>query len=133
MLTPTRIYVKSCLAAVRKFRTLKALAHITGGGFPDNIPRVLPKGLGASIDLKSIPVPAVFRWLAATGGIEEAEMLRTFNCGIGMIAVVARGDDEAVADLLASQGENVVRLGEIVPVKPDAPRVQFSGQLGLAG
>jgi phosphoribosylformylglycinamidine cyclo-ligase len=133
LLTPTRIYVKSCLAAIRGTNAVKALAHITGGGFPDNIPRVLPKGLGASIGLTSIPVPAVFRWLAATGGIAQAEMLRTFNCGIGMIAVVGPGDDEAVADLLANQGENVVRLGEIVPIKGDTPRVQFSGQLGLAG
>jgi phosphoribosylformylglycinamidine cyclo-ligase len=132
MLTPTRIYVKSCLAASRKFKALKAFAHITGGGFPDNIPRVLPKGLGASINLKNVPVPKVFRWLASTGGIAQAEMLRTFNCGVGMIAVAAAGEDEAVADTLAEAGENVVRLGEIVPIGDDGPRVQFSGQLALA-
>jgi phosphoribosylformylglycinamidine cyclo-ligase len=132
MLTPTRIYVKSCLAVARKFKSLKALAHITGGGFPDNIPRVLPKGLGASINLKNIPVPKVFKWLAAKGGIAEPEMLRTFNCGIGMIAVAAAGDDEAIADTLAEAGENVVRLGEVVPAAASAQRVQFSGQLGLA-
>jgi phosphoribosylformylglycinamidine cyclo-ligase len=132
LLTPTRIYVKSCLAAVRKFKALKALAHITGGGFPDNIPRVLPKGLGVELDLKRVPVPSVFRWLAGIGGIGQPEMLRTFNCGIGMIAVVAAGQDEAVADLLASKGENVVRLGAVVPIEGDAPRVIFSGQLDLA-
>jgi phosphoribosylformylglycinamidine cyclo-ligase len=132
MLTPTRIYVKSCLAVARKFKSLKALAHITGGGFPDNIPRVLPKGLGASINLKNIPVPKVFKWLAATGGIAEPEMLRTFNCGIGMIAVAAAGDDEAIADALAEAGENVVRLGEVVPAAASEQRVRFSGQLGLA-
>ncbi|MBI4275619.1 MAG: phosphoribosylformylglycinamidine cyclo-ligase [Rhizobiales bacterium] len=132
LLTPTRIYVKSCLAAVRKFKALKALAHITGGGFTDNIPRVLPKGFGVELDLTRVPVPAVFRWLAGTGGIDQPEMLRTFNCGIGMIAVVAAGQDEAVADLLASEGENVLRLGAVVPIEGNAPRVIFSGQLDLA-
>src|SRR3569833_1909421 len=88
VLSPPRIYVKSCLTAIRETKAVKALAHITGGGFPDNIPRVLPKKFGARIDIGSIPVPPVFRWLAETGGIAEKEMLRTFNCGIGMIAVV---------------------------------------------
>jgi phosphoribosylformylglycinamidine cyclo-ligase len=131
MLTPTRIYVKSCLAAARRSKALKALAHITGGGFPDNIPRVLPAGLGAAVNLRNIFVPPVFRWLAATGGIAQAEMLRTFNCGIGMIAVAAAGEDEAVADALAGAGENVARLGEVVAVPDGAPRVQFSGALAL--
>jgi phosphoribosylformylglycinamidine cyclo-ligase len=131
MLTPTRIYVKACLAAVRKFKTLKALAHITGGGFPDNIPRVLPKGMGASIDLSRVRPPKVFRWLAATGGVAQNDMLRTFNCGIGMIAVVAPNDADAVAALLTSQGESVVRLGEIVPAGSGA-RVAYSGQLDLS-
>src|SRR5262249_15716313 len=71
LLTPTRIYVKSCLAALRTSRAIKALAHITGGGFPDNIPRVLPKGLGAHINLSHVPVLPVFRWLASAGGIAE--------------------------------------------------------------
>src|ERR1700749_56615 len=83
VLTPTRIYVKSCLAAIRESGAVKALAHITGGGFPDNIPRVLPKNLSARIDIGRIPVRPVFKWLAKTGGISEKEMLRTFNCGIG--------------------------------------------------
>ncbi len=132
LLTPTRIYVKSCLAAMRETKAIKALAHITGGGFPDNIPRVLPKGFGARVDLANVPVSPVFRWLAATGGIAEPEMLRTFNCGIGMVAVVEAGRDEAVADVLAGAGENVVRLGEIVPVAADAPRVAYSGHLALS-
>ena len=88
LLTPTRIYVKSCLAALRETTALKGLAHITGGGFPDNIPRVLPDGAGVALDLARVPVLPVFKWLAATGGIAEPEMLRTFNCGIGMIAIV---------------------------------------------
>src|SRR6202000_1716542 len=109
VLTPTRIYVKPLLAAIRETRAVKALAHITGGGFPDNIPRVLPKGFGAAIDLARVPVLPVFRCLAATGGIAQSEMLRTFNCGIGMIAVVEAPRADAVAQVLARAGENVVR------------------------
>ena len=89
LLTPTRIYVAACLAAIRATGAVKALAHITGGGFPDNIPRVLPQGLGVRLDLACVPVLPVFQWLAAAGGIAEAEMLRTFNCGIGMVAIVS--------------------------------------------
>ena len=90
LLEPTRIYVRPVLAALKANAGIKALAHITGGGFPDNIPRVLPDGVGARLDLAAIPVPPVFGWLARTGGVAEAEMLRTFNCGIGMVAVAAR-------------------------------------------
>ena len=133
LLTPTRIYVKSCLAALRKTKAVKALAHITGGGFPDNIPRVLPKGLGARVNLANVPVLPVFRWLAAAGGIAEPEMLRTFNCGIGMMVVAEAGKDEAVADALAEAGESAVRLGELVAAEGDAPRVSYSGHLALAG
>jgi phosphoribosylformylglycinamidine cyclo-ligase len=132
VLTPTRIYVKSCLAAIRSTKAIKALVHITGGGFPDNIPRVLPKGLGARVDLANIPAPPVFKWLAREGSIAQDEMLRTFNCGIGMIAIAAAGEDEAVADELAKTGENVVRLGEVVAIAGDASRVQYSGQIDLA-
>src|SRR5437764_10643195 len=87
MLVPTRIYVRSCLAAIRETRGVKALAHITGGGFTENIPRVLPERLAARIALDRVPMLPVFKWLAKTGGIAEPEMLRTFNCGIGMIVV----------------------------------------------
>jgi phosphoribosylformylglycinamidine cyclo-ligase len=131
VLTPTRIYVKSCLAAIRETKAVKALAHITGGGFPDNIPRVLPKKLGARIDIASIPVPPVFRWLAETGGIAEKEMLRTFNCGIGMIAVVEPRVAAKVTAVLKRHGERVVRLGEIVKAKQSKPRVTYTGRLGL--
>ena len=133
ILTPTRIYVKSCLAAIRATRAVKGFAHITGGGFPDNIPRVLPKGLGARIDLGNIPVPSVFKWLAGEGGIAQNEMLRTFNCGIGMIAIAAPGQDEAVADAMANSGENVVRLGEVIAAADGTSHVQYSGKLDLAG
>jgi phosphoribosylformylglycinamidine cyclo-ligase len=130
-LTPTRIYVKSCLAAIRETKAVKALAHITGGGFPDNIPRVLPDDLNARIDLASVPVLPIFQWLARTGGIAETEMLRTFNCGIGMIAVVEPGSADAVAAVLTREGETVVRLGELVPAATGAPRVAYSGRLDI--
>jgi phosphoribosylformylglycinamidine cyclo-ligase len=133
LLTPTRIYVKSCLAAIRASKAVKALAHITGGGFPDNIPRVLPKGLGVNIDLPNIFVPRVFKWLAATGHVAESDMLRTFNCGIGMVIVVAAGEDETVSDLLAEAGEIVFRLGTVVAAKDGAPPVIYSGHLDLGG
>jgi phosphoribosylformylglycinamidine cyclo-ligase len=132
ILTPTRIYVKSCLAAIRSTKAVKGLAHITGGGFPDNIPRVLPKGLGARIDLTRVPVLPVFKWLAAVGGVAQDEMARTFNCGIGMIVVTARKDAAAVADAFTRAGEKTVMLGEVVRAAGEM-RVLYDGQLGLAG
>jgi phosphoribosylformylglycinamidine cyclo-ligase len=133
LLTPTRIYVKSCLAAIRETRSVKALAHITGGGFPDNIPRVLPDGAGAHLDLARVPVLPVFRWLAAIGEIAEPDMLRTFNCGIGMIAVVEPRQADAVIDTLTRNGEAVVRLGTVVPRSNDGARVTYAGHLDLVG
>jgi len=128
LLEPTRIYVASCLAAIRETGTVKALAHITGGGFPDNIPRVLPTGLGVRLDLARIAVPAVFKWLAGAGNIAEDEMLRTFNCGIGMVAVVEPAAADAVAARLERHGERVVRLGEVT-----AGAVSYRGRLDLGG
>jgi phosphoribosylformylglycinamidine cyclo-ligase len=130
LLTPTRIYVKSCLTAIRETKAVKALAHITGGGFPDNIPRVLPDGLGVDLDLAKVPVLPVFKWLAKTGGVAEPEMLRTFNCGIGMIAIVEPRKADAVAAALAGAGETVVRLGETTAYTSGA-RVGYSGRLDL--
>ncbi|MEA2907013.1 MAG: phosphoribosylformylglycinamidine cyclo-ligase [Alphaproteobacteria bacterium] len=132
LLTPTRIYVKSCLMAIRETKAVKALAHITGGG-TDNIPRVLPDKLGVALDLARVPVPPVFRWLAAAGGIAEPEMLRTFNCGIGMVLVVEASRADAVTEALTAAGETVARLGVVVPVAAGAPRVAYSGHLDLAG
>jgi phosphoribosylformylglycinamidine cyclo-ligase len=130
LLTPTRIYVRPLLQALRGGAPIKALAHITGGGFPDNLPRVLPQGLGIRLDLAAIPVPPVFRWLAAEGPVTEAEMLRTFNCGIGM-AVIAAGDTaEAVAAALRAAGEEPVRIGDVVAVA-SGPRVTTTGRLAL--
>jgi phosphoribosylformylglycinamidine cyclo-ligase len=131
LLTPTRLYVRSCLAAVRNTRAVKALAHITGGGFTENIPRVLPRGLAVAVDLDRVPVLPVFRWLAATGEVSEQEMLRTFNCGIGMVAVVDAHAAAAASEQFAANGESVVQLGEVVAAGGDA-RVEYRGRLNLA-
>ncbi|WP_281977590.1 phosphoribosylformylglycinamidine cyclo-ligase [Pseudorhizobium flavum] len=131
LLTPTRIYVKPLLRAIRETGAIKALAHITGGGFPENIPRVLPANLAAEIDLDSIPVTPVFSWLAETGGVDAKEMLRTFNCGIGMIAVVAAENAQAVTDVLSAEGEIVVPLGRMVSRSEGGPGVIYQGTLAL--
>ena len=115
LLEPTRIYVKPLLHAVRGTHGIKALAHITGGGFPDNIPRVLTDDWSAEIDLEAIDAPPVFGWLQKTGGIADLEMLRTFNCGIGMIAVVSAGQAAQVAAVLNQAGETVSPIGRICP------------------
>jgi phosphoribosylformylglycinamidine cyclo-ligase len=129
ILTPTRIYVKSCLAALRETNAVKGLAHITGGGFPDNIPRVLPKGFGARIDLTKVSVPPVFKWLANTGGIAQNEMLRTFNCGVGMIVIAGPSDADRVAGAFTRAGERVMRLGTVV--RASGERVVYDGALDL--
>ncbi len=132
VLTPTRIYVRSCLAAIRETGAVKGLAHITGGGFPDNIPRVLPKGLGARIDLAKVVVPPVFKWLAAAGDIAQPEMLRTFNCGIGMIVIAAAKDADRVGAAFTQAGEQSFVIGKVI--KADAePRVVYDNALDLAG
>ena len=117
LLTPTRIYVKPCLAAHRA-GGLKALAHITGGGLIENLPRALPAGAAVRLDGITWPVPEVFSWIARAGGLPAREMLRTFNCGIGMAAVVAPERAEALADLLREAGEEVHPLGRIVERGP---------------
>jgi phosphoribosylformylglycinamidine cyclo-ligase len=132
LLTPTRIYVKSCLAAIRASGAVKALAHITGGGFPDNIPRVIPDGLGVELELARVKTLPVFRWLAATGGIAEPEMLRTFNCGVGMIAVLDPVGAEAAIKTWTDAGESVARLGNVIALKPGMPDVSYVGRLDLA-
>jgi phosphoribosylformylglycinamidine cyclo-ligase len=131
ILAPTRIYVKSCLAAMRETKAVKGLAHITGGGFPDNIPRVLPKGLGARIDLAKVPVLPVFKWLASEGDIAQNEMLRTFNCGIGMIVITAPKDAAAIAQAFTKAGDKAVTIGEVIRA-PSEPRVVYDGKLDLS-
>jgi phosphoribosylformylglycinamidine cyclo-ligase len=130
-LTPTRIYVKSCLAAIRETKAVKALVHITGGGFPDNIPRVLPKGMGVRLDLARVPVLPVFKWLAQTGNIAETEMLRTFNCGVGMIAIVEPRAANAVSQILRREGEKVMILGEVIRIPAGKPQVSYTGNLDI--
>lgn len=112
LLTPTRLYVKQSLAAVRA-GGVHALAHITGGGLTENLPRVLPENLGADIDLDAWELPGVFKWLAGVGGIAETEMLKTFNCGIGMILSVSADHADDLIAILQDEGETVSRLGTV--------------------
>jgi phosphoribosylformylglycinamidine cyclo-ligase len=129
LLTPTRIYVKGLLAALKATDGVLALAHITGGGFPDNIPRVLPDSVAVRLDLDAIDPPPVFGWLAKEGGVVEKEMLRTFNCGIGMIVVAQASKADEVEAALHSAGEKPVRVGEIIV--RDGEAVVTTGKLKL--
>lgn len=129
-LAPTRIYVRPVLQAIRETGAVKALVHITGGGFPENIPRVLPQGLAVRIDLSVFSPPPVFSWLARTGGVETKEMLRTFNCGIGMIAAVSASEAVRVAQSLEAAGETVLTLGRLED-REDGPDVRYEGALKL--
>ncbi len=114
LLVPTRIYVKSCLQALR-LGGVKALAHITGGGFLENLPRVIPSTLSVAMPGITWPIPPVFRWLAAGGGIASQEMVRTFNCGIGMVMVVAPESRDRLVSCLEDAGETVFDIGRIEP------------------
>ncbi|MDD3371971.1 MAG: phosphoribosylformylglycinamidine cyclo-ligase [Alphaproteobacteria bacterium] len=114
LLTPTRIYVRAMLEAIRS-DAVKAMAHITGGGLLENIPRVLPKGIGVRLDASSWAAPSVFGWLAASAGIDPHEMARTFNCGIGMVAIVAPAQAEKAMEILTRCGEKVFRIGVVEP------------------
>ena len=131
LLVPTRIYVKSCLAALRapgaRHGGIKALAHITGGGFPENLPRVMPKTLAVVLDGITWPVPPVFRWLATAGRIAPKEMVRTFNCGVGMVAVVDPARAAAVRAAFQATGETVFEIGRIQARAEGAPSVTIEG------
>jgi len=138
LLEPTRIYVKPVLRAIRETGAVKAIAHITGGGISENVPRVLPDGLAAHVDLGAWKAPAVFGWLQQVGRIDDAEMLRTFNCGVGLIAVVAQAAADDVVRVLTASGEKPIRIGEIEPGsgnksqakgKGEAEAVRYSGRL----
>jgi phosphoribosylformylglycinamidine cyclo-ligase len=146
LLTPTRIYVKPLLAALKATGgsgpggAIKALSHITGGGLSENLPRVLPGGVAARVNLDALSVPVVFGWLAQTGRLDAAEMLRTFNCGIGMIVVAEKARAEEVVAALGAAGETPVIVGEIIPPtgeksdakgKGEAWAVQYAGRLSL--
>ena len=112
VIAPTRLYVKPILAALEKFE-IKGMAHITGGGLTENIPRVLPENCVAQIDAQSWPLPKLFQWLQQAGNVEQQEMYRTFNCGIGMAVIVPAEQAEAAQAFLTGQGETVYRLGTI--------------------
>ena len=124
LLTPTRLYVRQALAAIRA-GGVHGLAHITGGGITENPPRVLAEGLACEIDLGAWTLPPVFRWLATTADMAEAELLKTFNCGIGMILVVAEDRADDLTALLTANGEVVTRLGRIV----EGQGVHYTGRL----
>jgi phosphoribosylformylglycinamidine cyclo-ligase len=113
LLTPTKIYVKSCLTAIKTGK-VKALAHITGGGLVENLPRVLNKGLTPEIDYKSWTAPEIFPWLQKMGNVADEEMRRTFNCGIGMVLVVDKNDTEEVKDVLEKSGEETFVIGKLI-------------------
>ncbi|MCU0841577.1 MAG: phosphoribosylformylglycinamidine cyclo-ligase [Thiobacillaceae bacterium] len=121
LLEPTRIYVKPLLGLMGQL-PVKGLAHITGGGLTGNVPRILPEGLTALIDKQAWTLPPVFQWLRQAGGVAEAEMHRTFNCGIGMVVVVDANDAQAAMRYLAEQGETVYVLGRIAERQPDQPQ-----------
>jgi phosphoribosylformylglycinamidine cyclo-ligase len=114
LMAPTRIYVKPLLALARELR-VKGMAHITGGGLTENVPRILPEGVQARLSASRWLRPAVFDWLKRSGNLGEAEMHRVFNCGIGMVVVVAAEDAERAIASLAAAGERALRIGEIVP------------------
>lgn len=124
LLTPTRLYVTQALAAVHA-GGVHALAHITGGGLTENLPRVLPEELGTQIDLSAWDLPPVFKWLAQTGGMAETELLKTFNCGMGMILVVAPNRAAALTTILEEAGETVSEIGTVT----GTPGVAYTGAL----
>jgi phosphoribosylformylglycinamidine cyclo-ligase len=118
LLTPTRIYVRQILETIRKTQAVKALAHITGGGLIENIPRVIPDHLTAMIDINAIGLPPVFRWLQQQTGLDDHEMLRTFNCGVGMVVFVSAAEADRVMKML---GDEAFLLGAIVTREADQP------------
>ncbi len=129
LLIPTKIYVKPILKALKENLNIKALAHITGGGFTENIPRVLPKNISANIDLNSISVPPVFAWLAKIGGIKQSEMLRTFNCGVGMVLIVESECDNEIVTHFNNEGMEAKIIGSLS--EHNGNDVNYSGALDL--
>lgn len=125
LLAPTRIYVKNILALIEKL-DIHAIAHITGGGFWENIPRVLPANTQAQIDGASWQWPAIFSWLQQTGNVTTHEMYRTFNCGVGMVMVIAAEEVSDALQLLNQLGENAWLIGKIVASKANEPQVTIS-------
>jgi phosphoribosylformylglycinamidine cyclo-ligase len=129
LLTPTRLYVRPLLQALRQTRGIHALAHITGGGYPDNLPRVLDDGLAVLLDISAFSPQPVFSWLASAGNLDEAEMLRTFNCGFGMAAFISADREGEAREALTSAGLSPVLIGELVPA--EGQRLATQGRLKL--
>ena len=129
LLTPTRLYVRPLLQVLSQTRGVLALAHVTGGGYPDNLPRVLTVDLAVSLDLGAFAPPPVFSWLAKTGGIAEDEMLRTFNCGFGMAVFVSAERADEARDALERTGLSPTLIGRLIPSQ--RPRVVMHGRLAL--
>ncbi len=119
LLEPTKLYVRSLMAAIKGGAAIKGLAHITGGGLTDNIPRVLPDGLGVKLDAAKWPMLPVFKWMGKLAGLNAADMARTFNCGIGMVVVVPAGEAAAIAQTLTAAGESVYTIGSVVQCAND--------------
>jgi phosphoribosylformylglycinamidine cyclo-ligase len=128
LLTPTRLYVRAALAAIRG-GGIKGLAHITGGGISENLPRVLPEKLDAEIDLDGWRLPPVFGWIAREAGLPESEMLRTFNCGVGLIVVAEASRSSEVIAAFNAASENAFIIGELVAAKGSEPVVRYTGTL----
>jgi phosphoribosylformylglycinamidine cyclo-ligase len=125
LLEPTRIYVKPVLEVMQRVK-VKGIAHITGGGLTENIPRILPEGVGAKLEAARWPRPAIFQWLQRHGAIADAEMTRTFNCGIGMVVVVDRADAKATVDAFNARGAEAFEIGAIAERAAGAPQVQVA-------
>ncbi|MBS0323167.1 MAG: phosphoribosylformylglycinamidine cyclo-ligase [Proteobacteria bacterium] len=123
LLAPTRIYVKPLLGLMDTL-AVKGMAHITGGGLVENVPRVLPEGVSAVLEQQAWPLPPLFRWLQKEGNVADAEMHRVFNCGIGMVVVVAATDADRAQTLLEAAGETVYRIGRIETRQPDQARTR---------
>ncbi|PIT53069.1 phosphoribosylformylglycinamidine cyclo-ligase [Snodgrassella alvi] len=124
IIAPTRLYVKPVLAALKQF-TIKGMAHITGGGISENVPRILPDNTVAAIDAQSWPLPKLFQWLQQAGQVDIQEMYRTFNCGIGMVVIVDAADAVAVQHFLQQQGETVYQIGTIRTRQSDEHQTQI--------
>jgi phosphoribosylformylglycinamidine cyclo-ligase len=127
LLRPTRLYVRPLLEALKQTRGIHALAHITGGGYPDNLPRVLDNGLAVLLNLSAFSPQPVFSWLASAGNLDETEMLRTFNCGFGMAAFVSADDEEDAREALTGAGLSPILIGKLIPA--DGQRLVTQGRL----
>ncbi len=131
LLAPTRIYVRACLTAIRDTGAVKALAHITGGGITENLPRILPDHCAAEVELSALDMPAIMKWLARSGPVTADDMLRTFNCGAGMIVIAASDEADRIASVLREHGETVAPVGTIRR-REDGPAVRYTGTLDLS-